>query len=122
MFGDRIDPTVQYLMVLSGFYTFVFVFCYRLELKELIFTNVFIAMISYVWIITSSKLKFGELALTKVDVAINMFVFYFITFFTTFVSFVLSGIPLNTLTLTISISPIFIWTGIWLHYFRKRFY
>jgi hypothetical protein len=120
MLGFKKDSIVPYTVLLSGFYTFVLIFCYRMELNVLIFTNVFTAAVSYAWIIASMKMRFGDTITKWMDVAVNLFTFYFVTFLTTFISFALSGTPINPLTLSLSLSPIFVWTYIWVDYFRKK--
>ncbi len=108
-----------YIPLLSGFYTFIIVYSLLLEFGIIILISVVTGLISYIWILISLS---GDrpILMDYRDLFINIFTFYFITFYIIFITIAFSGLPFNAVTVVFSTSPILIWTLIWIDFYFQR--
>jgi hypothetical protein len=115
----KLRRELVYSVGLSGFYTFLVVFCLRLEFGVIILTSVIITLISYVWVIIAAS-KHGPAVVDYKDIFVNVFVFSFISFYIVFVAFIFSGTPFTPIRLIVASSPIFVWTVVWADVYFQR--
>jgi hypothetical protein len=109
-----------YLLILIWYYTLVVVYSIELGFADVLESVFIVTLVSYGWILlTTRKLGAYEMMDYK-DLAINVFLYAFSSFYITLMTIVFSPEPFDTLKIFLMLMPTGVWTFIWADFYIHK--